>query len=79
MYAVMTLVWLAQLVLCAARSGIHDCTSGQLSPQAAAPKFEVIGTGKLDDTFWSSPAVAGGDLYLRGVDHLYCVRQAKSK
>jgi outer membrane protein assembly factor BamB len=45
----------------------------------AGPKFEVVGNGKLDDNFWSSPAVAGGDLYLRGVDHLYCVRQAKSK
>ncbi len=27
----------------------------------------------------ASPAVAGGDLYLRGVEYLYCVRQAKSK
>jgi outer membrane protein assembly factor BamB len=45
----------------------------------AGPVFEVVGTGKLDDNFWSSPAVAGGDLYLRGADHLYCVRQAKLK
>lgn len=45
----------------------------------AGPKFEVVGSGKLDDNFWSSPAVAGGDLYLRGVDHLYCVRQPNLK
>jgi hypothetical protein len=45
----------------------------------AGPEFDVVGAGKLDDVFWSSPAVAGGDLYLRGVDHLNCIRQAKSK
>lgn len=45
----------------------------------AGPAFEVVGTGKLDDVFWSSPSVAGNDLYLRGVEYLYCVRQAKSK
>ncbi len=45
----------------------------------AGPAFEVVGAGKLDDVFWSSPTVAGGALYLRGVDHLYCVRRAKSK
>lgn len=44
----------------------------------AGPKFEVVGNGKLDDNFWSSPAVAGGDVYLRGVEHLYCVRHANS-
>jgi hypothetical protein len=43
------------------------------------PAFEVVGTGKLDDTFWASPAVAGGDLYLRGVDRLYCIRAPKGK
>jgi hypothetical protein len=42
----------------------------------AGPKFEVVGSGKLDDTFWASPAVAGGDLFLRGVEHLFCIKQA---
>ncbi|VTS00216.1 outer membrane protein assembly factor BamB family protein [Tuwongella immobilis] len=45
----------------------------------AGPAFEVVGTGKINDVFWASPAVAGGALYLRGVEYLYCVRQAKSK
>lgn len=35
------------------------------------PKFKVVGSGKLDDTFWASPAIANRDLYLRGVDDLY--------
>jgi outer membrane protein assembly factor BamB len=39
------------------------------------PKYKLLGTNKLDEMFWSSPAVAGGALFLRGVDHLYCVRQ----
>jgi hypothetical protein len=53
--------------------------TGSAAVIKAGAKFEVVGTGKLDDVFWASPSVAGGDLYLRGVDHLYCVRQAKSK
>jgi len=40
----------------------------------AAAKFEVLGTNKLDDVFWASPAVSGGSLLLRGVDNLYCIR-----
>ncbi len=39
----------------------------------AGPEFAVLRTNKLDDTFWSSVAVAGEGLLLRGVDHLYCV------
>ena len=40
--------------------------------------FEVVGKGKLDDTFWASPALVGGDLYLRGIDSIYCIRQLKT-
>jgi hypothetical protein len=35
----------------------------------------VLATNKLDDPmFWSSPAVAGNAIFLRGIDHLYCIR-----
>lgn len=40
----------------------------------AGPTFEVIGRAQLDDTFWASPAVAGGALLFRGIDFLYCIR-----
>ncbi|MGL4554334.1 MAG: PQQ-binding-like beta-propeller repeat protein [Gemmataceae bacterium] len=40
----------------------------------AGPEFELLGTNELDDTFWSTPAAAGGALYLRGTKALYCVR-----
>jgi hypothetical protein len=35
----------------------------------------VLGTNKLDDMFWSSAAVAGDQLLLRGIDRLYCIKQ----
>ncbi len=41
----------------------------------AGPKFEVLGKNKLDEMFWSSPAAAGGNLLLRGVDYLYCIKR----
>ena len=40
----------------------------------AGPEFKVLGKNKLDEMFMATPAVAGGALFLRGVDHLYCVR-----
>jgi outer membrane protein assembly factor BamB len=39
----------------------------------AGPEFEVLVTNKLDETFWSSVAVVGEKMLLRGVDHLYCI------
>jgi outer membrane protein assembly factor BamB len=42
----------------------------------AGPKFKVLGKNGIDEMFWATPAVADGALFLRGVDHLYCI-QAK--
>ncbi len=40
------------------------------------PEFDVVGTNPLeDDVFWSTPAVAGDSLLVRGVKKLYCIRQ----
>ncbi len=41
----------------------------------AGGDFEAVAGGKLDDLFWSSPAVAGDKLLLRGVKGLYCVKR----
>ena len=38
-------------------------------------EFEVVGGGKIEDVFWSTPAVANQSLYLRGIDGLYCIRK----
>ena len=36
-------------------------------------KLEVVATNKIDEEFSASPAVAAGDLFLRGDKHLYCI------
>ena len=38
---------------------------------AAGPQFKVLATNRLDDAFDASPALVDGELYLRGVKHLY--------
>lgn len=41
----------------------------------AGPTFDVLGTNKLGrDVYWSTPAIAGGSIILRGVDSLYCIK-----
>ena len=40
---------------------------------AAGPEFKLLGTNKLDDMFWSSVAIAGKKLLLRGAESLYCI------
>ena len=37
--------------------------------------FELERVNRIDDTFWSTPAVAGANLLLRGVNALYCIRE----
>ena len=37
--------------------------------------FEVLATNTLDEGFDASPAIVGGELYLRGENHLYCIAE----
>jgi outer membrane protein assembly factor BamB len=39
----------------------------------AGSTFKVLGKNSLNEMCWSSPAVAGHALFLRTVDHLYCI------
>ena len=39
----------------------------------AGAELKVVSTNKLDDMFWSSAALAGNKLLLRGVERLYCI------
>jgi outer membrane protein assembly factor BamB len=39
------------------------------------PVFETIAENKLDDGFNASPALAGGEIYLRGNKFLYCIAE----
>jgi hypothetical protein len=41
----------------------------------ASDSMNIIATNQIsDDLFWSTPAVAGDSLLLRGVKKLYCIR-----
>jgi len=47
--------------------------SGQTFVIAPGPELNVVATNKLDDQFWSSAAIAGDHLLLRGVKSLYSI------
>ncbi|MBI4621892.1 MAG: PQQ-like beta-propeller repeat protein [Verrucomicrobia bacterium] len=37
--------------------------------------LEVLATNRLDEKFDASPAIAGREMFLRGVEHLYCLAE----
>lgn len=39
----------------------------------AGPKHEVIRTNSIGEPIYSSPALAGGKIYIRALNHLYCI------
>jgi hypothetical protein len=43
---------------------------------ARGTKLEVLATNRLDESYSASPALAGGDLFLRGERHLYRIARA---
>ena len=46
---------------------------GTTAVVAAGDEPELLAVNRLDDTFSASPAVVGGEIYLRGQEHLYCI------
>jgi outer membrane protein assembly factor BamB len=49
--------------------------SGKTIVVKAGTEFEVLHTNNLDDLIWSSPAIAGDRLLIRGVKGLYCLKK----
>jgi outer membrane protein assembly factor BamB len=41
----------------------------------AGPKFEVLAKNELGEGIVASPAVAHGQLFIRGEKHLFCVAE----
>ena len=39
----------------------------------AGPKPEVLATNSLDEPIYASPAIAGGNIFIRSATHLYCI------
>jgi outer membrane protein assembly factor BamB len=52
---------------------------GQVFVIQSGTKFKILGINRLDEKCWSSPVAAHGALYVRGVEHLYCLRRANSR
>lgn len=49
--------------------------SGETFVIEAGPEFKVLGQNALSGAMcWSSPAIAGGALFLRDLDSLYCIK-----
>jgi outer membrane protein assembly factor BamB len=46
---------------------------GRVSVFAAGPKFQLLADNDLKEQVYASPAVADGRLYIRGVNHLFCI------
>jgi outer membrane protein assembly factor BamB len=40
-------------------------------------EFRLLAVNRLDDSFSASPAIVGGDLYLRGERSLYCIARER--
>lgn len=46
---------------------------GKIFVVRAAPKYELIATNDVREECYASPAIAGGELFLRTLNHLWCI------
>ncbi|TWU47033.1 outer membrane protein assembly factor BamB family protein [Rubripirellula reticaptiva] len=47
--------------------------SGTTHVLSSSEKYELLAANELDQQAWSTPALADGRIYLRTIDHLYCI------
>ena len=60
-------IWLDGKLYCSARDG-------KVVVIAAGRKFELLAENQLGERSHATPAVAGGRMFLRGFEHLFCLR-----
>lgn len=48
-------------------------SSGNTHVLAAGDQPNIVATNRLEEMAWGTPAIANGRIYLRTVDHLYCI------
>jgi outer membrane protein assembly factor BamB len=48
---------------------------GQTFVVQAGPEFKVLAKNPLHEMMWSTPAISGSALFMRGIDHLYCIKK----
>ena len=51
------------------------CRNGRTLVLKAGATYEVLASNPLDDSFTASAALAGTDLFLRGIKSLYCIAE----
>jgi hypothetical protein len=44
---------------------------------AAKPTFEVLSSNQMGERCMASPAISGGQLFIRSDNHLYCIGDAR--
>ena len=37
------------------------------------PPFEIVAKNELGEETYASPAISNGQIFLRGIEHLYCI------
>ena len=63
----------------AADGKIYFCnTDGLTTVVAAEPKFRMLSRNPIDEYVVASFAISGGDIFIRGEKHLYCISAEKS-
>ena len=45
---------------------------GQTAVLERGPELKVLAVNSIDETFYASPAIVAGEIFLRGEQHLYC-------
>jgi len=45
---------------------------GDMFVVKAGPVHEVLAVNSIAEAIWASPAIAGGKLFVRGAEHLFC-------
>jgi len=44
-----------------------------------SPEYKLVGKNPLEELFMASPAISGKRLFLRGIDHLYCIEEGAGR
>jgi hypothetical protein len=52
---------------------LYFASGGKSYVVRAGPKFEIVAANDLADPSNASPAIAGGQIFIRGTSFLYCI------
>ncbi len=47
--------------------------SGKTTIVRPGTEFDVVAENELGEECYASPAISGGQIFLRGTEHLYCI------